>query len=140
MISFDSMRAALLISFILFALFTGSCKKHSSCVSSGGGKGGTGTIRVIPTHSGVYVDSCWIYIKYGTLDEPANGVYDDSQYCTLNDTIPVATFNGLKPGIYYFYGNGYHLLYQAYVKGAANYTLCSEQTVSIYLPTYPYIP
>jgi hypothetical protein len=71
---------------------------------------------------------------------PANGVYDDSQKCVLADTIPVATFKNLKPGLYYLYGQGYHTAYATYVKGAANYTLCSEKSVSVLLPTYPYNP
>ena len=135
------MKVANHIAFIIaFCVLATGCKPKASCISSGGGKGGSGTIMVSPTHSGSYVDSCMVYIKYGTLDEPASGAYDDSQKCVLADTIPVATFTNLKPGLYYFYGNGYHLTYQAYVKGAANYTMCTEHSASIYLPTYPYIP
>ena len=129
-----------IIAILLVSVAAISCKPKASCVSSGGGKGGTATISVSPTHSGSYVDSCVVYIKYGTLDEPADGIYDDSMRCVMVDTIPLATFTGLQPGLYYFYGNGYHLKYQAYVKGAANYTMCSAHNQSIYLPTYPYNP
>ena len=132
--------------FILF-IFTScllfySCKKPSSCVSSGGGTGGNGSISVTPTHLNLYVDSFMVYIKYGTLDEPANGIYDDSQKCSMpvGDTIPVAVFSNLQPGLYYFYGKGYHAPYSAYVTGAANYTMCTGHAASIYLPTYQYFP
>ena len=83
-----------------------------------------------------------VYIKYGSLNEPADGIYDDSQKCHLppDDTIPVAVFDSLKPGLYYFYGKGFHVVYQAYVVGAANYTLCTEHAASIYLPTDQYFP
>ena len=128
--------------FILFiaaaSLLVGGCKKPSSCASSGGGISGTGTLSVTPTHLNLYVDSCIVYIKYGTLDAPANGVYDDSQWCRLYapDTIPVAVFSNLQSGLYYLYAKGYHPAYQAYVLGAVNYTMCNEHAVSIYLPTY----
>ena len=135
------MKSAITIAFAAVSwLFAQSCKPKTSCASSGGGKGGAATISVSPTHAGSYVDSCTIYIKYGSLDAPANGLYDDSQKCRLVDTIPVATFSGLKAGLYYFYGNGYHASYSSYVKGATNYTMCNEHAVSIYLPTYPYNP
>ena len=123
------------------SLIASSCHKHSSCVTSGGGVGGTGTLSVTPTHSGIYIDSCMVYIKYGTLDAPTNGVYDDSQACHLpaGDTVPVAVFTNLKAGIYYLYGVGYHATYSPPgVKGAIPYTLCSEQAASLYLPTYSY--
>ena len=116
------------------------CKPKSSCISSGGGTGGNGSISISPTHYGSYVDICTMYIKYGTLNAPANGIYDDSAQCAFVDTIPVATFNNLKAGLYYFYGKGYHTAFVAYVKGGANYTLCTEQHATVLLPTYTYNP
>ena len=132
------MKALIVILFITSFLFIDGCKKPASCVSSGGGISGTGTLSVTPTHLNLYVDSCKIFIKYGTLDAPDNGVYDDSQWCYLppNDTVPVAVFNNLQPGLYYLYAKGYHPIYQAYVLGAVNYTMCNEHAVSIFLPTY----
>ncbi len=122
-------------------LLVESCKRPSSCANSGGGVGGTATLSVTPTHLNLYVDSCTIYIKYGTLDAPVDSTYDDSQICRIYapDTIPVAIFKNLKPGLYYLYGLGYHPVYSAYVKGATNYTMCTEHAQSIYLPTYQYI-
>jgi hypothetical protein len=117
-----------------------ACKPKSQCVSAGGGKGGTAVISVSPTHLERYVDSCTVYIKYGSLDAPANGIYDDSVVCTLADTIPVAKFTNLKAGLYFFYGKGYHIPYTAYVKGAVNYTACTEAAATLLLPTYPYNP
>lgn len=116
------------------------CKPKNNCISSGGGKGGSGSISISPSHYGSYVDSCTIYIKYGTLNTPGNGVYDDSARCVMVDTVPVATFSNLKGGLYYFYASGYHKAYAAYVKGAVNYTMCTEHSVSLLLPTYSYNP
>jgi hypothetical protein len=131
----------LLISILFIFLVAAGCKPKASCVSSGGGKGGTATISITPTHFNSYVDSCMVYVKYGTLNTPADGIYDDSVRCVLVDTIPVATFTNLKAGLYYFYGQGYHQApFNAYVKGAANYTMCSEHNQSLYLPTDQYFP
>jgi hypothetical protein len=137
------MKAVISIAILFFACFFAgeSCKKSASCTGSGGGKGGNATINITPEHLAYLIDSCTIYIKYGTLDAPANGIYDDSTKCVMVDTTPVATFPGLKPGLYYFYGVGYHTGYSPpYVKGAANYTICKEQVINIYLPTYSYLP
>ena len=81
------------------------------------------------------MDSCTVYIKYGTLDAPASGVYDDSQRVAMVDTVPVAKFTNLKPGLYYFLGVGYHAAYAVNVRGAVNYTMCNAHTVSLLLPT-----
>jgi hypothetical protein len=124
----------------ILSLLANACKPKSQCVSAGGGKGGTVVISVSPTHLDGYVDSCTVYIKYGSLDAPANGIYDDSVICSLADTIPVARFTNLKAGLYFFYGKGYHIPYTAYVKGAVNYTACTEVGATLLLPTYSYNP
>lgn len=136
------MKALAFILFIAPCLLGCSCKKPASCVSSGGGIGGTATLSVTPTHLNLYVDSCTIYIKYGTLDAPVDSIYDDSQICRkyAPDTTPVAIFKNLQPGLYYLLGKGYHTVYGVHVKGAANYTMCNEHAQSIYLPTYQYNP
>jgi hypothetical protein len=89
-----------------------------------------------------------VYIKYGTLDAPPNGLYDDSQKVHLVisatsstvDTIPYAIFTGLTKGNYYIYGDGYHARYFSYVKGGIPITINSETTDSVLLPTTPYNP
>lgn len=88
----------------------------------------------------MFVDSCTIYIKYGTNDAPASGVYDDSSRCILADTTPIAAFTGLTAGQYYLYGNGYHTGYSPpQVRGGIPYTISKDyDTTSVYLPTYTY--
>ncbi len=130
----------IITSILVILLLSVGCKPKSNCVSAGGGKGGSAIITITPKHIGLNVDSCTIYVKYGTLDAPTSGVYDDSQKVILVDTTPVAIFTHLKAGLYYFYGKGYHVPYSAYVKGGANYTMCSEHAETVYLPTYAYIP
>ena len=120
-------------------LLTG-CKKPQNNVT-GGGKGGNGIIAVSPDHHGLLFDSCAIYIKYGTLDEPANGQYDDSILPPLpliDDTVPVAVFRGLTPGLYYFYGVGYHAAYSVRVRGAVPFTKHKDDSSYVVVTTGDY--
>ena len=96
--------------FVTSLIVISACKK-SNKIGTGGGNGGNATLLIIPEHHGQFVDTCRLYIKFGTLDAPANGVYDDSSSCVLNDTTPVAVFPHLTKGIYYVYGIGFHALY-----------------------------
>jgi len=115
-----------------------SCKKNKSNIS-GGGFGGNAILTVSPEHHGLFVDSCTIFIKYGTNDAPADGIYDDSSVCVLNDTTPVAIFKGLTKGLYYLYGRGYHYPYvPPYVKGGLPVTISTEDSQNVFLPTYSY--
>ena len=122
-------------------LLAENCRKPKDTSIAGGGKGGTSVLLVTPEHHGGFVDSCMIYIKYGTNDAPASGIYDDSARCVLSDTTPVATFSNLTVGLYYLYAIGYHLPYTPpNVKGGVPCTIQNPGTQTIYLPTYSYQP
>jgi hypothetical protein len=128
------MKYLLSILIIGLLVYATGCKKSSNNSVSGGGKGGNSTLIIIPEHGGVLIDSCTVYIKYGATDAPANGVYDDSTTCVLNDTIPQAVFRNLTNGVYYMYGKGYHATYSPpYLKGSANPTINGQDTVQAYL-------
>ena len=103
-----------------------------------GGKGGNATIIVSPTHRGIYVDSCTVYLKYNATDAPT-GNYDDSQKVYLIDTTPVAIFAQLKKGQYYIFGDGYHLPFNTWVKGGIPVVITAEDSNFVLLPTSPYI-
>ena len=125
---------------LLIFLAAQGCKKSANGIS-GGGTGGNATLLITPEHHGQFVDTCELYIKYGTLNAPANGVYDDSTACVVNDTTPVAVFPRLTKGIYYIYGIGYHALYAPpNVKGGLPVTISAEDSNTVYLPTYTYYP
>jgi len=130
----------LIISFAV--LIFSSCKKPADTTITGGGKGGSAIIKVTPEFANTFIDTCTIYIKYGTHDAPANGVYDDSAICTLSAAVPVAVFSGLTTGLYYLYGIGYHSTggHPPNLKGSQICTMSKETTTSLYLPMYPYIP
>ena len=123
----------------VLSMLAGSCGKHSDPIT-GGGKGGSAVLCVTPEHHNSFVDTCTIYIKYGTNDAPANGIYDDSAVCIMKDTTPVATFRGLTRGQYYLYGQGTHFPYvPANVKGGIPCTIINNTDSNyIYLPTYTY--
>jgi len=127
---------------LVSALAVCCCKKPDNNTITGGGKGGNAVIRITPEFQNYFIDTCTVYIKYATHDAPANGVYDDSVQCIRVDTLPVATFSGLKTGIYYLYGRGYHSTggHLPNVKGSKICTISKEDTVKLYLPVYPYQP
>jgi len=91
-----------------------------------GGKGGNATLKVIPHHNGVDIDSCYIYIAYNTLDTTKN--YDDSAYCYTINGRPTATFNNLKPGNYYIAGKGWDLYTSEKVTGVRAISLEDSTT------------
>lgn len=117
------------------SLLAFSCKKDKDTPASEdiGGKGGNATLRITPQHHSKNIDSCTVYIKYNTLDKPS-GNYDDSARCVLIDSMPVATFTGLKKGKYYLYGKGYDPSIFQTVDGGAPYTISSETTLNLNLP------
>lgn len=123
-------------------LLAAACKPSKNNSVSGGGKGGNVTIRLIPELWGEFVDTCMVYVKYGSLDAPAGDIYDDSVLCiTANDT-PSATFTNLKVGLYYFYGKGYHTGagHPPDVKGSKNCTISADGSYLFFLPTFSYTP
>jgi len=129
----------IILIFFVPLFIAASCHKSGTTIT-GGGKGGNAILLVTPEHHNGFVDTCTIYIKYGTNDAPANGVYDDSAICTLRDTTPVAAFRGLTTGQYYLYGVGIHFPYvPANVKGGIPCTISNpNDSTVIYLPTYTY--
>jgi hypothetical protein len=126
----------------VLAVWCAGCKPTHNTTITGGGKGGHAVIRITPEAYNIFVDTCTIYIKYGTLDAPADGVYDDSAKCDTTGGKPVATFSGLTVGLYYFYGQGYHsgFSHPPHVKGGAQQTVAKEDSFNVYLPTYSYNP
>ncbi len=132
-----------IITIFLTAIIVGeSCKPKSGNTITGGGKGGTYTINVTGEHHGGLLDTCKMYIKYATLDAPANGVYDDSQNVAISGGVPVASFTSLTQGNYYVLAVGYHGAYSPpNVKGGKSFVVSgSAEVVSDTIPTYQYNP
>ncbi len=120
----------------LFSVVLFSCVKdedddakpstNDNPVNHVGGKGGKATLRVIPHHDGVDVDSCLIYIAYNTLDTTKN--YDDSAYCLPVNGRPTVIFSDLKPGNYYIAGKGWDLYKSVKVSGVRAISLQDSTT------------
>lgn len=101
-----------------------------------GGKGGSASITVYPAH---HVDAKNIisfkaYIKYNTLNAPANGVYDDSIVCSNHDNLVSGTFSGLTNGNYYLFGEGVDTSIGEEVKGGISYTIKEQKPQNVDLP------
>lgn len=90
------------------------------------GQGGTASFRVIPNHDGVDVDSCKVYIKYDAAVVPIDKVYDDSAWAKMVDGKPVASFDGLKPGNYYIFGNGWDIITSEHVHGGVPFVILEK--------------
>ncbi len=131
MINFNRMKGSIsiLLLAVLLLLAMGGCKKHSGGTVTGGGKGGHETIRASAEHYGTLLDTATIYIKYGTLDEPADSVYDDSIVCVVVNDTPVAVFSGLTTGNYFFMAKGLHRSLCPYITiGSNHFTAATEST------------
>ena len=123
----------------MLCIMAGCKPKHNDTIT-GGGKGGSSKITASGQHHGSLLDTCMIYIKYGTLDAPASGIYDDSLACTLVDGIPVSTFSGLTIGNYYLLAIGFHGGFSPpTVRGGRPYTISqSGSTANVVVNTYQY--
>ncbi len=128
--------------FALFFVAVITCQPKKSVTITGGGKGGNVTIKIAPEFYGSFVDTCMVFVKYGTLDAPAGGVYDDSVVCIVSNDTSFATFSNLTVGLYYFFGKGYHEAggHPPNVKGAQTCTISTDGSYLFYLPTYSYTP
>lgn len=73
------------------------------------GKGGNIKIQVTPEHHGnssTIVDGL-VYVKYNAAAKPHDSVaYDDVRQVVLIDNKPLAIFDSLTQGTYYFYATG----------------------------------
>lgn len=112
---------------IVVALF--GCKKdknNTEVTAPVAGKGGTATLRIIPVHTGLDIDSCMIYLKYNADTYPEK--FDDSFKCKVEDGRPVATFTNLKRGQYYIYGYGWDIVRSQTVIGSRPYYITTNNT------------
>lgn len=105
MLNNPGMRTLKLSTFVIVIILSAfSCQKTDTSA----GKGGSANVTLYLKHHGVArnLTNCKVYVKYNTMDAPANGVYDDSATASSADTMQTAVFTGLKNGNYYFYGKG----------------------------------
>ncbi len=121
---------------LLAGLALSSLRCHKDNGVSGGGKGGNDTLVIKPAHGGVLINltSGTAYIKYGTLNAPSNGVYDDSAAFNPVDTISQAVFTGLTNGQYFILCYGIHSTYpQPNLESKAPLTISQTGTTAVTL-------
>ena len=130
-----------ILSIFICCAVIGGCKKPSNSIT-GGGTGGTSTLKVTGEAHGYFIDTCVVYIKYGALNAPENGIYDDSCTCVMVSGTPFATFSGLTIGNYYLLAVGIHGAYSPpNVKGGKTVTISENGvTDNIIMTAYQYIP
>ena len=98
------------------------------------GNGGKTTIVARVQHNGGLLDTATIFVKYGALDAPANGLYDDS---IKLGTGGLAVFTDLTAGDYYFFAKGAdHSANPTTVAGGEPWTIKNEAIDTITLTTH----
>ena len=108
-----------------------------------GGLGGNASLKITPEHDGVNIDSSIVYIKYNASVIPVNGQFDDSAWSVRgegNETRPIATFSGLKPGSYYVYSKGWDLIRSVHVHGGMRYIVPEDNQNTTHYYTLPMQP
>lgn len=116
----------IIAAFLIGAFTTSGCKPSHNNVT-GGGKGGSATIIARVDHAGSLIDTAVVFIKYGTTDAPANGVYDDSLKVGTNYQ---AVFSNLTTGNYYLLAEGIHNPYNPNtVSGGRGWAINSNTAV-----------
>ncbi len=127
------MRKLFLLTAVLISMLS-SCEHEQ--FEPVAGKGGAATIVVYPAHHGVTssLDSVMVYIKYNTLNAPADGKYDDSAACTYVNSLPMCSFPSLWNGNYYIYGKGYDYAIPGKIRGGLPFTVKAQQSFNFTLP------
>lgn len=117
---------------LCLSLLAANCKKTDNNTP---GKGGSATLIVNPQHHEVdsNIKRCKVYIKYGAVDAPSNGIYDDSATCVVANNKALATFTALKNGNYYLYGVGFDTT-AGCISGGIGYTISQQSSQTMFLP------
>gem|GEM_PF-262932 len=122
-----------LLCILSLSLMSANCRKTDN---NSPGKGGSATLIVNPQHHEVdsNIKRCKVYIKYGAVDAPANGVYDDSATCVVANNKALASFTSLKNGNYYLYGVGFDTSVPGCITGGIGYTISQQSSQTMFLP------
>ena len=90
---------------IIMAIAIG-CRKRGEAVVTAepvAGKGGKSKMILTAKHYEKQLDSCTFYLKYNTLTQPKNMLFDDSANVKNVNGRYQATFDSLRQGKYYIY-------------------------------------
>lgn len=109
----------------IFILLNTSCGRRNKA-----GFGGNANITFHAYHHSLPIDSFTVYLKFNTLDAPADNDYDTQQASVKVAGNGVATLKGLKKGDYYVFAKGWDPSIQKEVKGGMPYSITSETDLS----------
>ena len=125
------MKTALYLAiFSLFVVFFSACNKKPLA-----GPGGKATLTIQCQHHGINIDSATVYIKYNSLEAVNISEYNNSKVLSKNsNNVFTVQFDGLKPGDYYLFAQGWDPSIANNVKGGIPYTIKEEDTFSLIIP------
>jgi hypothetical protein len=119
-----------LVLFGLFMVLLLACKKKPMA-----GLGGNATLIIQCQHHSFNIDSATTYIKYNSLEAVPLGEYNNSKVLSKNNNnLYTAQFDGLKPGDYYLFAQGWDPSIANNVKGGIPFTIKEEDTFSLIIP------
>lgn len=117
-----------ILSFLM--LFFNACQKKPLA-----GLGGKAQLTIQCQHHGINIDSATVYIKYNSLEAVNISEYNNSKVLSKNNNNQyTAQFDGLKPGDYYLFAQGWDPSIANNVKGGIPFSIKEEDTFSLIIP------
>jgi len=114
----------------LFMLTWLACKKKPMA-----GLGGKASLTIQCQHHGQNIDSATAYIKYNSLEAVSLSEYNNAIVLSKNNNnVYSAQFDGLKPGDYYLFAQGWDPSIANNVKGGIPFSIKEEDTFSLIIP------
>lgn len=116
--------------FSLVVLFLSACKKKPLA-----GLGGKALLTVRCQHHGLAIDSATVYIKYNSLEAVNISEYNNSKVLSKDSNNQYTVqFDGLKPGDYYLFAQGWDPSISNNVKGGIPFTIKQEDKFALIIP------
>lgn len=114
----------------LMMLFFSACNKKPLA-----GPGGKAILSIRCQHHGSNIDSATVYIKYNSLEAVNISEYNNSKKLSKDSNNEYTVqFDGLKPGDYYLFAQGWDPSISNNVKGGIPFTIKVEDKFSLIIP------
>ena len=99
------------------------------------GLGGNAVITARCQHHGSSIDSATVYIKYNSLEAVNISEYNNSKKLSKDSNNQYTVqFDGLKPGDYYLFAQGWDPSISNNVKGGIPFTIKQEDKFALIIP------
>lgn len=114
----------------LMMLFFSACNKKPLA-----GPGGKAILSIRCQHHGSNIDSATVYIKYNSLESVNISEYNNSKKLSKDSNNEYTVqFDGLKPGDYYLFAQGWDPSISNNVKGGIPFTIKVEDKFALIIP------